>query len=88
MKSIILSSLFVIAVLITSCSGKPEAENAQKQNTEQAAGEEDMVYACPMHPEVKGKKGEQCSECGMYLQAEESKDGHTHDDTGKTEHNH
>lgn len=88
MKSIILSSLFVITVLLTSCSGKPEADRSQKLNTEQEAGEADMAYACPMHPEVKGKKGEQCSECGMYLEAETSKDGHADDDSGHTEHDH
>ena len=25
------------------------------------------LYACPMHPEVKGKKDEKCSKCGMKL---------------------
>ena len=27
----------------------------------------EQLYACPMHPEVKGKKGEKCSKCGMEL---------------------
>lgn len=25
------------------------------------------MYACSMHPEVKGKKNEKCSKCGMKL---------------------
>lgn len=25
------------------------------------------LYACPMHPDVQGKKGEECSKCGMEL---------------------
>jgi hypothetical protein len=25
------------------------------------------MYACPMHPEVTGKQGEECSKCGMEL---------------------
>lgn len=25
------------------------------------------VYTCPMHPEVRGNKGDKCSECGMTL---------------------
>lgn len=29
----------------------------------------DSVYACPMHPEVIGKKGDKCSKCGMDLVA-------------------
>lgn len=28
------------------------------------------VYACPMHPEITGKKGDTCSECGMELTKE------------------
>jgi Heavy metal binding domain len=24
-------------------------------------------YACPMHPKVTGKKGDDCSKCGMAL---------------------
>lgn len=27
----------------------------------------DNVYTCPMHPEVKGKKGDKCPKCGMVL---------------------
>ena len=26
------------------------------------------LYACPMHPEVTGKKGDKCSKCGMALE--------------------
>lgn len=26
-----------------------------------------QLYACPMHPEIQGKKGEKCSKCGMAL---------------------
>jgi Heavy metal binding domain len=26
-----------------------------------------QVYACPMDPEIKGKKGDKCSKCGMDL---------------------
>lgn len=25
------------------------------------------MYACPMHPEVMGKKGDKCIKCGMKL---------------------
>jgi hypothetical protein len=28
---------------------------------------EGQLYACPMHPEVTGKQGEECSKCGMEL---------------------
>lgn len=36
----------------------------EKSNTIENHGD---VYACPMHSEVKGKKGEFCSKCGMEL---------------------
>lgn len=26
-----------------------------------------MMYACPMHPEVQGKMDDKCSKCGMKL---------------------
>ncbi len=29
-------------------------------------------YACPMHPEIMGKKGEKCTKCGMELQLKAS----------------
>ena len=28
----------------------------------------ELAYACPMHPEVTGKKGDECSKCGMTLE--------------------
>lgn len=31
------------------------------------AGNGDSSYACPMHPEVTGKKGDHCSICHMAL---------------------
>lgn len=27
----------------------------------------EQLYACPMHPEVKGKKDAKCPKCGMKL---------------------
>ncbi len=31
------------------------------------AAHADAGYACPMHPEVTGKKGDRCSKCNMFL---------------------
>ncbi|MBW4362146.1 heavy metal-binding domain-containing protein [Flavobacterium taihuense] len=30
----------------------------------------DKVYACPMHPEAKGKLNDKCPKCGMKLTVE------------------
>lgn len=35
--------------------------------TNEVKNEAVALYACPMHPEVQGKKGETCSKCGMEL---------------------
>ena len=39
-----------------------EMKSGVKADTLKAA-----VYACPMDPEITGKKGDKCSKCGMAL---------------------
>lgn len=63
MKNIILSTI-ACAFLFAACNQKnkqPEAINSEitKNSSER--------YACSMHPEITGKKGEMCSKCGMEL---------------------
>lgn len=41
------------------------AQSTQKAQQQQ----EEIEYACPMHPEVKSKKPGKCPKCGMALQA-------------------
>lgn len=38
-------------------------------STSQKAGDKATLYACPMHPEITGKKGATCSKCHMDLTA-------------------
>lgn len=65
MKKIIFSTL-IMAVLFSACNSKnkettaTEAASATSQNDSQ-------LFACPMHTEVTGKKGDKCSKCGMEL---------------------
>jgi hypothetical protein len=40
-------------------------ETTAIENSDNTA--EGQLYACPMHPEVTGKQGEECSKCGMEL---------------------
>ena len=67
--------LFSGAALVSACGSGQKTEEA----TEEAAAEEapaadesadgeEMAYACPMHPEEKGKEGDTCSKCGMELE--------------------
>ncbi len=58
-KSIFIT--FAIIIAFAACNTKQTAETTT--TTEQS----DQLYACPMHPEVTGKKGEKCSKCGMEL---------------------
>jgi hypothetical protein len=44
-----------------------------------------LVYACPMHPEVKGKKGDKCPKCGMLMEPVKQK-GHENGDHKDDDH--
>jgi cytochrome oxidase Cu insertion factor (SCO1/SenC/PrrC family) len=44
-------------------------------NAQKKAPHNDLVYSCPMHPEVTAKKkGQKCPKCGMELRRVEKKD--------------
>ncbi|MEZ4930183.1 MAG: heavy metal-binding domain-containing protein [Chitinophagales bacterium] len=58
-------ALAVVGIMLVSC-GNNTGNDAS--NTEQTESVEE-TYACPMHPEVKGQKGDTCSKCGMDLEA-------------------
>ena len=64
MKNIILSAL-IIAITLTSCNQK--TKEGENKNTTKTAEVTSQLYSCSMHPEIKGKKGESCSKCGMEL---------------------
>ncbi|MFH6988181.1 DUF3347 domain-containing protein [Flavobacterium collinsii] len=64
MKKLIISTI-VMAAVLTACNSKnkevtaPDAAAVTQNDTE--------LYACSMHPEITGKKGDKCSKCGMEL---------------------
>ena len=60
-KKLILIS-FAILIALTACNNKQTNENGD--NT---AEQTSKMYACPMHPEIMGNKGDKCSKCGMEL---------------------
>lgn len=73
MKNIIFCSI-AVAFLFTACNQKAkEAETKNLETTKSAS----QLYACSMHPEVTGKKGEACSKCGMKLTEPVSQDART-----------
>lgn len=74
MKTLFLTAL--LAITMVSCNNKAKETETSPTETKADANE---LFACPMHPEVTGKKGEECSKCGMELtepvaQAEADKD--------------
>jgi len=66
MKTLIITAL--LAITLVSCNDK--AKETEKQTTETSDNSSEKMYACPMHPEVTGKKGDKCSKCGMDLTEE------------------
>ena len=64
MKNIILSAL-AMAFLLIACNSN--TEKTRETKTEEESTGSEQLYACTMHPEVTGKKGEKCSKCGMEL---------------------
>ncbi len=63
MKNIILSAVAMAFVLVSCNQKNKQTVTATSEKTETAS----QLYACSMHPEVTGKKGEKCSKCGMEL---------------------
>ena len=81
MKKVCFLTLALGSTLI-SCNHKVnnEVTNPQTQQTDTVVAATDtttvqtsdnnyaaVLYACPMHPEVQGKKGDECPKCGMKL---------------------
>jgi uncharacterized protein YcfL len=63
MKNITLSSL-LLAFLLTSCGSKTtETKTAETV----VVNDSTKTHACPMHPEITGKKGDKCPDCKMEL---------------------
>ncbi|MBL7780783.1 MAG: DUF3347 domain-containing protein [Saprospiraceae bacterium] len=55
--------LCTMFLMLTACKNN-QAQNATKA---QSADQSAALYACSMHPEITGKKGDKCSKCGMEL---------------------
>lgn len=81
-KSILVlaTALFLFAgttTVFTSCESNENTESHETMKTDDA----DVVYACPMHHTITGKKGDKCSECGMDLTSTKTDpvhQGHSH----------
>jgi hypothetical protein len=74
----IIIALFAIGFTFTSCGNK-SSDSAETEQTEDES-ENSSSYACPMHPEITGEKGDECTKCGMNLTPVSGNDheGHSH----------
>lgn len=66
MKNVLLLSL-IMAFLFCSCGGTSKTNEVKTVETTTASSDTALTYACSMHPEIMGKKGDKCSECSMEL---------------------
>ena len=69
-RKISIAIAIVGAITFISCNGgdtKTISADSTKTDTT-AAHSSDHIYACPMHPEVTGKEGDDCPKCGMKLE--------------------
>ena len=56
-----------MAFLFSSCSGTSKTNEVKTVEITTASSDTVSTYACSMHPEIMGKKGDKCSECSMEL---------------------
>lgn len=66
--------------VLTSC-GSDENTETHEHMEDMDGMKDEAVYACPMHHNITGKKGDKCSICGMELtNTETAKEhqGHSH----------
>lgn len=70
MKNTIIFLAAAVALAFTACNTNDSKSTEKKTiNTDSASTvpSAQAVYACPMHPEVTGQKGDKCPKCGMEL---------------------
>jgi hypothetical protein len=78
-----IAAMSLAILTVQSCGNqesKTEEVQTETQNHQEEQGEEADAYACPMHPEITGKEGDKCSECGMNLTpiSGDDHEGHNH----------
>ena len=64
MKNMFITGLALVLSVVAFSACKSDHKNASAVPTAAA----NAIYTCPMHPEVTGKAGDECSKCGMDLE--------------------
>lgn len=67
---LLIAGFFTTAVLVSACNSKKTEQQVEEehQHNDEEMNSTATIYACPMHPEITGKKGDTCSKCGMKLE--------------------
>ncbi len=74
MKQVFKITMAVFAIstvtIFAACNNSGETKTTATDSTKTEMTHEggDHIYACPMHPEVTGKEGDECPKCGMKLE--------------------
>jgi protein SCO1/2 len=68
-QSLTLFTSLLMALTFCAAGVTATSTSALAQAKQKARQQEEVEYACPMHPEVKSKKRGKCPKCGMALQA-------------------
>lgn len=66
-RNITLGAALCSALLLTSCKTDKGKIADAEHGHDHGSDEQEHTYACPMHPEVTGKEGDECPKCGMKL---------------------
>jgi len=64
------NSIMIFCVLflgLAACKNNSSQNETKTQDSGQPVSGMQTMYACPMHPEITGQKGDKCSKCGMEL---------------------
>lgn len=69
--------LFICLAALTLVFAACNSQNKKDITTEQSSNTANVIYTCPMHPEVTGDKPGKCHKCGMDLIIKESTDSKT-----------
>ena len=79
MKNFIFLLLFAVSIIACNSKGNQtenadptnavttEAETTSTVNSTTSTEPVAKLYSCPMHPEFKGEKDDECPKCGMAL---------------------
>lgn len=72
MKNIKYGAAFCSALILASCNTDKGKVADTEHSHDHESNDREQGYACPMHPEITGKEGDECSKCGMKLLPKEN----------------